>query len=80
MLGVLVALRRRWVRSSRTQRQVLVPVYGAAAVLAVAPARSLVGGRDADARPTVETAIDVAGLVSLMMVPFAFLGGLLRSG
>ncbi len=77
VLGVLVALRRRWVRSSRTQRQVLVPVYAAAAVLASLLLLSLVA--DVTPVPTnVETAIDVAGLVSLMMVPFAFLGGLLR--
>ena len=77
VLGVLFALRRRWLRSSRTQRQVLVPVYGAAAVLASLLLLSLIG--DVTPMPdTVETAIDVAGLVSLMMVPFAFLGGLLR--
>ena len=77
VLGVLLALRRRWVRSSRPQRQVLVPVYAAAAVLASLLLLSLVG--DVTPMPdNVETAIDVAGLVSLMMVPFAFLGGLLR--
>ncbi len=77
LVGVVVALRQRWMRSSRTQRQVLVPVYAAAVVLAALLSLSLV----ADVTPvpnSVERAVDVAGLVSLMMVPFAFLGGLLR--
>ena len=77
LVGVVVALRQRWMRSSRTQRQVLVPVYAAAVVLAALLSLSLV----ADVTPmpnSVERVIDIAGLVSLMMVPFAFLGGLLR--
>ena len=77
LVGVVVALRQRWMRSSRTQRQVLVPVYAAAVVLAALLSLSLV----ADVTPvpnSVERAVDIAGLVSLMMVPFAFLGGLLR--
>ena len=77
VLGVLVALRRRWIGSSRPQRQVLVPVYAAAAVLAFLLFVSLVGNIT-PMPDDVETAIDVAGLVSLMTVPFAFLGGLLR--
>ncbi len=77
VLGVLTVLWRQWTPSSRSQRQVLAPVYGAAALLASLLLLSLVG--DVTPMPDgVETAIDVAGLVSLVLVPFAFLGGLLR--
>jgi signal transduction histidine kinase len=76
--GTSVVLWRRWRGSARVQRQVLAPVYGTAALLIVLLLLSLVAnfGVIPDA---VETVIDVAGLVCLVLVPFAFLGGLLRS-
>jgi signal transduction histidine kinase len=78
IVGSGVVLLRRWRGASSSQRRVLAPVYVAAALLVTLLSSSLVAnfGWVPDA---VETALDVAGLVALALIPFAFLGGLLRS-
>ena len=78
ILGVPVVLRRRWRRAGPTVRQVLAPVYGAAGLLMLLLLVTLVADLGA-VGDDVESAFDVAGLVSLVLIPFAFLGGLLRS-
>jgi signal transduction histidine kinase len=78
ILMVPMILHRRWRRASGTQRQVLAPVYAAAATLMTLLLLSLLAdltGPDG----TIEDSIDIAGLVSLVAIPFAFLFGLLRS-
>ena len=78
VLCVPVILSRRWRHAGGPLRQVLTPVYAVAAVLMVLLLLSLTA--DLGALPnSVETAVDIAGLVSLLCIPFAFLGGLLRS-
>ena len=78
VLGVPVVLWRRWQRAGGPLRQVLTPVYGATAALMGLLLLTL--SADLGAFPnSVETAADVARLVSLVCIPFAFLGGLLRS-
>ena len=78
VLLVPVILRRRWNRASRGQRQVLEPVYLAAAVLMTLLLLSLIADFTGP-NGTVEDSIDIAGLVSLATIPFAFLVGLMRS-
>jgi signal transduction histidine kinase len=78
ILGVPVVLWRRWRRAGRTLRQVLAPVYGAAVLLMLLLLITLVADMGA-LTDDVEAAFDIAGLVSLVLIPFAFIGGLLRS-
>ncbi|HEU0023512.1 MAG TPA: sensor histidine kinase [Thermoleophilaceae bacterium] len=78
ILGVPIVLRRRWQRAGPTQRQVLAPVYAVAALLMSLLLVSLVADLTSIPDP-VESVIDIAGLTSLVLIPFGFLAGLLRS-
>ena len=78
-VAVGVVLRQRWLRARARQR-------AGAGAGATSPPRcswlllvTLARGSDAGCPTSVEAVIDVAGLVSLVLIPFAFLGGLLRS-
>ena len=81
-LGLTIAvpfvLRQRWLSAGRQMRQVLAPVYITASVLMVLLLITLIADLSG-LSDEVEVVIDVAGLVSLVLIPFAFLGGLLRS-
>ena len=59
-------------------RQVLAPVTSPASVLMVLLLLTLIADLSG-LSDEVEVVFDVAGLVSLVLIPFAFLGGLLRS-
>ena len=76
ILGLIVALYRRWRGMSRAQRRGLTPVIFTGLVLAIDLALTLAA--DLTGVPgAVEEAIDIAGLALLASVPFAFLAGLL---
>ena len=81
-LGLTIAvpfvLRQRWLSAGRPMRQVLAPVYITASVLMVLLLITLIADLSG-LSDEVEVVIDVAGLVTLVLIPFAFLGGLLRS-
>jgi len=78
ILGVPVVLWRQWKRASPAQHAVLAPVYGIAAVLMVMLVASLVADFGVMSND-LESAIDIAGLICLVLVPFAFLAGLARN-
>ncbi len=81
-LGLTIAvpfvLRQRWLSAGRPMRQVLAPVYITASVLMFLLLVTLIADLSG-LSDEVEVVIDVAGLVTLVAIPFAFLGGLLRS-
>jgi signal transduction histidine kinase len=81
-LGLTIAvpfvLRQRWLGAGRPMRQVLAPVYITASVLMVLLLITLIADLSG-LSDDIEVVIDVAGLVTLVAIPFAFLGGLLRS-
>ncbi|MBN1529958.1 MAG: hypothetical protein JW895_12915 [Thermoleophilaceae bacterium] len=78
VLMVPLILRRRWVRASGSQRQVLMPVYVAATILICLLTLTLLADVTG-VEGTVESSVDIAGLVALAAIPFAFLFGLMRS-
>jgi hypothetical protein len=78
LMMIPLILRRRWERASGAQRQVLVPVYVAASILVALLTLTLVADL-VGVSGTAEKAADIAGLVALAAIPFAFLFGLMRS-
>jgi signal transduction histidine kinase len=78
LAGVTFLLWRRWRAAGPSQRRVLGPVLASGALVAVCLGLSLIwdltGFSD-----SIEDGIDVAGLVSLASIPFAFLAGIMRS-
>ncbi len=77
-IAVPFVLRRRWLSAGRPLRQILTPVYATASVLMLLLLITLIADLSG-LSDEVEVVIDVAGLVALVAIPFAFLGGLLRS-
>jgi signal transduction histidine kinase len=78
-LGVMVSLLRRWSRATPVQRRALVAVLFAGAALAVLlfAASTIVPITGSDA--TLAGAIGIAALVPFGLVPYVFLGSLLRA-
>ena len=77
LVGLVVVLHRRWQGSAAGQRRALSPVLAAGALtLSFLVLGMLAGAFGAD--PVSEGAV-VATLTALVLVPFAFLAGLLRS-
>jgi signal transduction histidine kinase len=78
-LGVLVSLARRWARATAVQRRALVAVMfagGALAVLLFAAATVVpITGPD----PTLAGVIGIGALVPFGLVPYVFVGSLLRA-
>jgi signal transduction histidine kinase len=78
-LGVIVSLLRRWVRATPVQRRALLAVLFAGSALAIllfaATTIVPITGRD----PTLASAIGIAALVPFGLVPYVFLGTLLRA-
>ncbi len=77
-IAVPFVLRRRWLSAGRPLRQMLAPVYTTASVLMLLLLITLIADLSG-LSDEVEVVIDIAGLVTLVAIPFAFLGGLLRS-
>jgi hypothetical protein len=76
LLGVVLV--RRWAASTRTQRRALAPVYlSGGLVLALYAVWAGLGVAQAD--PDLQETLEYARVISLAVVPFAFLAGLLRS-
>jgi signal transduction histidine kinase len=78
VISVLVTLVRRWRRASAPQRRFLVPVYSAGVALMAALIITVglqTGGLDS---PTAQAAY-LAGLVPFGLVPWLFLGTLMRA-
>ena len=79
LTAIAVLLVRRWRKAPIAQRRALAPVLlvGVATVLLLS--LSLVGDVSGFPDGDAEDVIDIAGLVLLASVPFAFLVGLMRS-
>jgi signal transduction histidine kinase len=79
LLAILGAvLVRRWVGSTSTQRRALTPVYlSGGLVLALYGVWAVLGV--AQTAPELQETLEYARVISLAVVPFAFLAGLLRS-
>jgi signal transduction histidine kinase len=78
-LGVIVSLLRRWVRATPVQRRVLVAVlFGGAALSVLLFAASTVIPI-IEPSPTVASAIGIAALVPFGLLPYVFVGSLLRA-
>ena len=76
LLGVVLV--RRWAASTPTQRRALDPVYlSGGLVLALYAVWAGLGVAQAD--PDLQETLEYARVISLAVVPFAFLAGLLRS-
>ncbi|MBD0281718.1 MAG: sensor histidine kinase [Thermoleophilaceae bacterium] len=76
--GVVVVLIRRWRRATPSQRRFLVPVYAAGiavGIMLIATVALQVGGLD---DPVLEAAW-IAAMVPLGLVPYVFLGTLIRA-
>jgi signal transduction histidine kinase len=76
--AVLVVLIRRWRRASASQRRFLVPVYAAGiavGIMLIVTVMLQVGGLD---DPAMEAAW-IAAMVPLGLVPYVFLGTLIRA-
>ena len=78
LVGVAFVLWRHWRSAGPSQRRVLGPVLASGLLVALFIGLSLVWDLTGFSDP-VEAALDVAGLVALASIPFAFLVGLLRS-
>ncbi len=76
LLGIVLA--RRWARSTPSQRRALAPVYLSGGLVLVLYAVWAVLGAAHVAEDLQET-LERARVISLAIVPFAFLAGLLRS-
>jgi signal transduction histidine kinase len=78
-LGVVVSLVGRWARATPVQRRALTAVLFAGAALAVllfaAVAIVPITGTD----PTVASAVGIAALVPFGLVPYVFIGSLMRA-
>jgi signal transduction histidine kinase len=77
LVGLVVVLQRRWQGSAAGQRRALGPVLGTGALtLSILVVGMLAGAFGADA---VSEGAVIGALTALVLVPFAFLAGLLRS-
>jgi signal transduction histidine kinase len=78
MVAVLVSLARRWRTATIPQRRLLVPVYAAGVALIVALFVN-VGLQSIGLEGGVEDVIWVIGLVPFGLIPYLFLGTLMRA-
>jgi signal transduction histidine kinase len=78
ILGLIVALVRRWRRFPAVQRQGLAPVLWTGAIALVVLSGALAAKLGGTEAPSVAT-IYLVGLLPLAAVPYAFLAGLMRS-
>ncbi len=78
MVAVLVSLVRRWRSATIPQRRLLVPVYAAGIALIVALFVSL-GLQSVGLEGDVEDAVWIAGLLPFALIPYLFLGTLVRA-
>jgi signal transduction histidine kinase len=78
-LGVVVSLLRRWLRATPVQRRALVAVLFAGGALAVLlfAATTIVPITGSD--PTLASVMSIAALVPFGLVPYVFVGSLLRA-
>jgi signal transduction histidine kinase len=79
LTAIAVLLVRRWRAATSANRHALAPVLLAGVATVVLLSLSLLGDLSGLPDGNAEEAIDIAGLVLMASVPFAFLTGLLRS-